>query len=117
MQGTQLQMSTTYHSESDGQTEVLNKVLKGYLRCFCLEQPRGWSSVLPWAEHWYNTSYQEAARCSPFETVYERSPPFLHWFIPGETLVEAVSQELQTRDKTLKRLKFHLARAQELMVK
>ncbi|WVZ14135.1 hypothetical protein V8G54_011701 [Vigna mungo] len=43
----------------------------GYLRCFCSEQPKGWSVILPWAEYWYNTSYQGAAKCTPFETVGE----------------------------------------------
>lgn len=110
MQGTQLQMSTTYHPKSDGQTEVLNMVLKGYLRCFCSEQPKRWSSVLPWAEYRYNTNYQGAARCTPFETVYGRPPPSLHRFILGETPIEVVAQELQTKDEALKQLKFHLAR-------
>ncbi|XP_047173484.1 uncharacterized protein LOC124841282 [Vigna umbellata] len=102
MQGTQLQMSIAYHLESDGQTEVLNRVLEGYLRCFCLEQPKGWSSVLQWAEYWYNTSYQEVVGCTLFERLYGRSPPSLHRFVPGETLVEVVDQELQTRDEALK---------------
>ncbi|BAT89840.1 hypothetical protein VIGAN_06092100, partial [Vigna angularis var. angularis] len=53
----------------------------------------------------------------PFETVYGRPPPSLQRFIPGESLVEAVSQELQTRDEALRQMKFHLERAQELMVK
>ncbi|KOM49767.1 hypothetical protein LR48_Vigan08g059400 [Vigna angularis] len=117
LQGTHLKMSTAYHPESDGQTEVVNRVLEGYLRCFCSEQPKGWCIVLPWAEYWYNTSYQESAKCTPFETVYGRPPPSLHRFVPGETLVEAVNQELQTRDEALHQLKFHLARAQELMVR
>lgn len=74
-------------------------------------------TVLPWVEYWYNTSYKGAIRCTPFEAVYGRAPPSLHRFIPGESLVEAVSQELQTRDEALKQLKLHLERAQELMVR
>ncbi|WVZ12616.1 hypothetical protein V8G54_017146 [Vigna mungo] len=108
-QGTQLKMSTAYHPETDGQTEVLNRVLEGYLRCFCSKQPKGWMT--------YNTSYQGAIRYTPFEAVYGRAPPSLHRFIPGESLVEAVSQELLTRDEALKQLKFHLERAQDLMVR
>ncbi|KOM54502.1 hypothetical protein LR48_Vigan10g039400 [Vigna angularis] len=104
MQGTHLRMSTAYHPETDGQTEVLNRVLEGYLRCFCSEQPKTWNVVLPWAEYWYNTSYQGAAKCTPFEAVYGRSLPSLSRFIPGETMVEVVAQELQTRDEALQQL-------------
>lgn len=58
MQGTHLRMSTTYHLEKDGQTEVLNWIVEGYLRCFCSEQLKSWKAMLPWAKYWYNTSYQ-----------------------------------------------------------
>lgn len=48
--GTKLRMSTTSHPQSDGQTEVVNKVLQQYLRCFCHHKPNSWGKYLHWAE-------------------------------------------------------------------
>ena len=64
------------------------------MRCFCSEQRKTW--------------VQGVAKCNPFEEVYGRSPSSLTRFIPGGTAIEAIAQNLLTRDEALRQLKFHL---------
>jgi hypothetical protein len=47
--GTQLHLNTTYHPQTDGQTEVVNKCLETYLRCFSSEKKNQWAQWLPLA--------------------------------------------------------------------
>jgi hypothetical protein len=54
---TQLHMSSSYHPQSDGQTERLNQCLEAYIRCTVQSCPKQWSKWLLLAKFWYNTSY------------------------------------------------------------
>nr|KYP53509.1 Transposon Ty3-I Gag-Pol polyprotein [Cajanus cajan] len=115
LQSTKLRMSSSYHPETDGQSEVLNRFLETYLHCFALEQPKNWSYWVPWAELWYNTSFHISAQSTPFEIVYGRKAPSVTRFLRNETKVEAVAQEFIDRDEALRQLKHNLLRAQQHM--
>ncbi|MCH79728.1 Ty3/gypsy retrotransposon protein, partial [Trifolium medium] len=115
MQGTKLKMSTAYHPETDGQTEVVNRCVETYLRCFIADQPKNWVSWLHWAEYWFNTTYHLSTEKTPFEIVYGRSAPTLTRWVQGETRVASVQKDLSDRDEALTQLKNQLLKAQERM--
>ena len=115
LQGTSLAMSSSYHPQTDGQSEVLNKTLEMYLRCFCHAQPRKWLKMLPWAQFWYNTSYHHTIRMSPFKALYGREPPKLIRYAIDSSDAPEVQHMLQERDQVLEQLKKNLLRAQQYM--
>ena len=113
--GTELRMSSAYHPQTDGQTEVVNKCLETYLRCMIGERPKDWGKWLPLAEWWYNTHYHTAIHTTPYQAVYGQPVPVHIPYIPGDSIVEAVDRSLQAREAAIKLLRFHLHRAQHRM--
>ncbi|KAD6795019.1 hypothetical protein E3N88_05915 [Mikania micrantha] len=107
-----LKMSSTYHPETDGQTEVVNRCLEAYLRCFAVDKPKTWAQWLPWAEFWYNSTFHSSSGMSHFELVYGRKPPTIFHYGRGEIKVESVAQEFKDRDHALQLLKRNLATTQ-----
>jgi len=91
-----------YHPQTDGQTEVVNRTLEMYLRCFICDKPTEWVQWLPWVEYTYNTSWHSSTKKTPFELVYGRPPPNLVSYISGIARVEAVGKTLKERDEILK---------------
>lgn len=78
--GTTLCYSSSYHPETDGQTEVVNRSLETYLRCMVGENPKQWSHWLSWAEYWFNTSFNRSAGMTPFKALYgEIHHQFFTW--------------------------------------
>lgn len=110
-------MSSEYHPQMDGQTEIVNKTIEGYLRATVQDNPCSWRELLPWAELWYDTAFHHSLGTTPFEIVYGRPLPSLAPYRPGDSSVEAVDQELHRRQQILKELKTRLISAQDRMEK
>ncbi|KAL4591834.1 hypothetical protein LXL04_004807 [Taraxacum kok-saghyz] len=115
LQGTTLKRSTSYHPQTDGQSEVVNKTIETYLRCFISGNAKEWARWLPWAEFWYNTSHHVTIKCTPFKALYGRDPPGVTRYEKGQTAVASLEDQLVERDAILDELKFNILRAQQRM--
>ncbi|GAU18789.1 hypothetical protein TSUD_80780 [Trifolium subterraneum] len=115
VQGTTLKYSSAYHPETDGQTEVVNRTLETYLRCFASENPRKWFKFLHLAEYWHNSSFHSAIKMSPFEALYGRSPPTIQNFVNGSSNSSDIEQKLGERQQILTILKENLKRSRQKM--
>ncbi|GJR97930.1 putative nucleotidyltransferase, ribonuclease H [Tanacetum coccineum] len=112
---TKLQLSTSYHPQMDGQTEVLNRCLKTYLCCFAHEQTTKWSSYLAWAEYSYNTGYPTSTSTTPFSVVYGLDPLSLLPYVMMERKNVELEQLLISRDDILKLHCFKLTKVHDCM--
>jgi hypothetical protein len=54
--GTQLLRSSSYHPQTDGQTERINQILEDMLRASILHFDKSWEKCLSLAEFSYNNS-------------------------------------------------------------
>ena len=102
LQHVSLHLSTAYHPQSDGQTEVVNRCLEGYLRCMTGEAPHELSLWISLAEWWYNTNWYSAIGLTPYEVVYGQAPSIHVPYIAGDSKVEAIDRSLKARKNALR---------------
>lgn len=113
--GTKLWMSTAYHPQTDGQTEVVNRVLQQYLRAFVHHQPNQWGKFLSLAEWSYNTTTHSTTGLSPFQVTFGKPPPSIPSYITGSSSIEVVDTFFTSREAMLEFLKKKLEKAQQHM--
>jgi transposase InsO family protein len=113
--GTQLAHSSSYHPQSDGQTEIVNKCLEGYLRCFVSDKQTQWFKWLPLVEWWYNTSFHTTTKMTPFMALYGYHPPSITSSLKEKSKVQAVEDHIKNQQQVLQILKDNLTMAQNRM--
>jgi hypothetical protein len=70
--GMNMNFSTMYHLESDGQTERVNRVIEDIMRMYVMDKPSRWEDYLHLVEFAYNNGYHASLKMSPFEELYGR---------------------------------------------
>ena len=108
-------MSSAYHPQTDGQTEIVNKCLEAYLRCYATEKQNKWAQWLHLAEWWYNSTYHTSAKMTPFQALYGYEPPKWKDLAIVQTNLPAVKDQLEETQKIVQILKENLNNARNRM--
>ncbi|GJX84419.1 putative reverse transcriptase domain-containing protein [Tanacetum coccineum] len=100
--GTNLDMSTAYHPQTDGQSERTIQTLEDMLRACVIEFGNGWVRHLPLVEFSYNNSYHASIKAAPFEALYGRkchSP--VCWAEVGQVQLTGPEMVQETTEKVI----------------
>ena len=98
--GTQVNLSTTFHPQTDGQAERTIQTLEDMLRACVIDFKGSWDDHLSLIEFSYNNSYHSSIQMAPYEALYGRrcrSP--VGWFEVGETTLIGPDSVLDAMEK------------------
>ena len=121
-------LSTAFHPQTDGQTEIVNKTLEQYLRCFLDYQQENWCDLLPIAEFSYNNAVHSSLKSSPFYINYgfhptietsthvSNNPRSQEFVADFETLVETAQSEMRLAQQQQKRFADRHRRSHDIQV-
>ncbi|GKC56843.1 putative reverse transcriptase domain-containing protein [Tanacetum coccineum] len=100
--GTNLDMSTAYHPQTDGQSERTIQTLEDMLRACAIDFVKVRVNHLPLVEFSYNNSYHTSIKAAPFEALYGRkccSP--VCWAEVGEVQLTGPEIVQETTEKII----------------
>ncbi|GJR36267.1 putative reverse transcriptase domain-containing protein [Tanacetum coccineum] len=101
--GTNLDMSTAYHPQTNGQSERTIQTLKDMLLAYVINFGNGWVRHLPLVEFSYNNSYHASIKVAPFEVLYSRSCSPVCWAevgqvqLTGQKMVQGTTEKVGDR--------------------
>ncbi len=102
-----ISLTSSYHPQSNGQTERLNQELTRFLRTYCQQNQADWSKYLMWAEYAQNSLQKPATGLTPFKCILGYQPPLFPW--SGEpSNLPSVTEWLQRSEETWNQAHIHL---------
>jgi hypothetical protein len=110
---TNLNFSTSYHPQMDGQTKRTNQIIEDMLLMYIRTKPSKWEDYLHLVEFAYNNGYQNSAKLSPFKILYGRkcTTP-IRWDNPADRLMVG-PEILQEMENIVRKVQQNLKEAQD----
>jgi hypothetical protein len=106
-------MSTTYHPQTDGQSERTNQSLEVFIRCHCNEEQDNWHIWLPMAEFAHNQWPNATTKKAPFDLIMGYVP--CHEHIKKPSSVPQVKERLAELERVRKVAWDLMLRAQSML--
>jgi hypothetical protein len=109
-------MSTAFHPQTDGQTEVMNKTLEQMIRAYINTRQDNWDELLPYCELAYNNSKSESTGFTPFYLNFGQEVNLPSSLVAGslshpnaavEDLLSSLSDSLSVASANLKSAQEH----------
>ncbi|XP_059078173.1 uncharacterized protein LOC131876724 [Cryptomeria japonica] len=110
--GTELTPSTSYHPQTDRQTEIVNKWVEGYLRNYVSGQQKAWVRWLYLGEYCYNTMHHMSIGMMPFRALYGYEALSFIDLALSDSRVPLAQDWLQENQDILRSLRENLQHAQ-----
>src|SRR5215469_17227617 len=86
--GTRLKFNSSFHPQTDGQSERTIQILEDLLRASTMDFPGSWEDHLPLAKFAYNNSFQTSLGMAPYEALYgHRCRTLAYWDVEGQCIL------------------------------
>jgi hypothetical protein len=110
---TNLNFSTSYHPQMNGQTERTNQITEDMLCMYVRAKPSKWEDYLHLVEFAYNNGYQNSAKLSPIEIMYgKKCTTPISWDNPDDRLMVG-PEMLQEMENMVRKVQQNLKEAQD----
>jgi hypothetical protein len=114
--GIDLEFSTAFHPQTDGQSERANRTLEEVLRHFVSPRQDGWDDWLDMAEHAINNSVSPSTGYTPLFLCYGHNPLCALDVSLGPVLVPAAQSTVEDMHAVLQHAEINLHEPQQRMM-